>query len=98
MGLIVAALFLQSMILLFSSNEVTSIACEHNYCDSVKCVPDDQLICQEGEEKEPKSTYCGCCTSCIYFLERGESCVTPWDGHKRCRPPTSCIDSRCELM
>ncbi|KAJ9595414.1 hypothetical protein L9F63_013398, partial [Diploptera punctata] len=44
----------------------TAIVCPQNYCDTVKCVNIGE--CPENSLKIPKSSFCGCCDTCVNTL------------------------------
>uniref|UniRef100_T1IZE7 Thyroglobulin type-1 domain-containing protein n=1 Tax=Strigamia maritima TaxID=126957 RepID=T1IZE7_STRMM len=50
---------------------VAAFVCPPNYCDQINC--NNVGSCQNGYIKQRSST-CGCCDTCIKYLDEGDSC------------------------
>ncbi|XP_067003754.2 uncharacterized protein [Anabrus simplex] len=71
--------------------------CPHDICTRVDC-SDNPTSCPDGAQLVPNTTYCGCCSSCILFIEYGMKCGEYRDDlpyTMMCRPPNSCVNGKC---
>ncbi|XP_074657853.1 saxiphilin-like [Tubulanus polymorphus] len=86
------------------------IVCPPNYCDTVKCPTING--CGPRQELVEKSSFCGCCDTCVKSLEIGETCATrllgasiigKCYGNTKCHPEKGvcaykCLDERAEML
>ncbi|PSN29770.1 hypothetical protein C0J52_28057, partial [Blattella germanica] len=85
-----AILFLSALCICFTS----AFVCPDNYCAKKTC---DVPSCGENELLVPKSTFCGCCSSCITQLNEGDGCLELMGSPSKaqCRDPLKCVDGKC---
>ncbi|KAK9500865.1 hypothetical protein O3M35_002041 [Rhynocoris fuscipes] len=80
-----------------------AIVCPRDYCSRVTC-PNLEETCKENIV--PHSSFCGCCPTCVTYIEPNGFClnlqikiqVTTPLGYmrRRCAPGYSCVNNRCQ--
>ncbi|XP_069688473.1 fungal protease inhibitor-1-like [Periplaneta americana] len=77
---------------------VSAIVCPPNYCNSVDCSTITNEPCAENALLVPRSSFCGCCSTCITQLNKGDHCLNLLGvpATAVCRDPLRCIDGTCK--
>ncbi|XP_073974173.1 uncharacterized protein isoform X2 [Rhodnius prolixus] len=94
----VACLFMLAMMAIAITH---GFVCPVNICSQVEC--SDELTEKTCDgELIPNSSFCGCCTTCVKYIESNGHCnallqqiIGPGSPSQRCLPDHICVDNRC---
>nr|ATU82732.1 secreted peptide [Pristhesancus plagipennis] len=81
-----------------------AIVCPRDYCKRVTCPTNLEETCQE--HIVPNSSFCGCCPTCVTYIEPNGFCLNlqikvlitspAAVNRRRCAPGYVCTNNRCQ--